>query len=696
MDFLKKKMQLQRQQQQQGQNTPPPPTATYLSMSGTSTPESAMTLEEIKDQIGHLVQARERDYQKIQSLAEGGAGLQPEISSVELNSVISLPVKAMSEINHVEISVEYVACRDLPPFLADQNWLSDSILCILQEAVASSKSESSESSIDLRMMTTRVAAAKMDDSKKQFRHVLGRSGSPLTRQMAAGQRMRSGSNGDGAASEDIALGGMFNSGLRNVAVPRNGGRPGSRSGSPQVRSSQATVVAGRSGSPLNIPRQYDETDVGEAFATMSVDSATSSNDGNSSPCSSGSFSFFGEDYEALYRNILPANFVVLEVDTGAKGPTVRDMWARFGSFSAECVTTGSDGAVVAAPSDAVADAKPALATLVHRVKALGGKYGVSERRAVAAGAASTGGATAEKEAVKAGCVLWIALPYNATGAPHSSIVSRWNRGSPRSSANSSPIHYHTNSNCPSPQLLSGGSSPTTTTVEQKTLDGKVTMLPLPLLRSVPSSDEMMVHNQPLTGTTPTFEVVTEQEDPVLAAIGKLHVLAVDDAPSVLKRVQLLLCKRGATVVCVPGGDEAVDAFSAALASVGDAPPPVGERTVVLPPSVPPPAEAGSGGDHSRRRKFDLIFMDRMMPGIDGCEATRRIRAIERDSVLNPAKHHCIIFGMSANTEDLKAKEEFFSSGIDAFIPKPFGFADFRSAFEEVTSKAAAAAAAAVM
>ena len=57
---------------------------------------------------------------------------------------------------------------------------------------------------------------------------------------------------------------------------------------------------------------------------------------------------------------------------------------------------------------------------------------------------------------------------------------------------------------------------------------------------------------------------------------------------------------------------------------------------------------------------DAILMDLRMPGIDGFEATRRIRTM-------PGFEHAIIFGMSASHQN---QQESLAAGCDRFLPKP--------------------------
>lgn len=60
---------------------------------------------------------------------------------------------------------------------------------------------------------------------------------------------------------------------------------------------------------------------------------------------------------------------------------------------------------------------------------------------------------------------------------------------------------------------------------------------------------------------------------------------------------------------------------------------------------------------------DLILMDIQLPGLDGYEATRRIKA-------NPALHQIPIIAVTSyalSGDDVKARE----AGCDAYVTKPF-------------------------
>ncbi len=73
-------------------------------------------------------------------------------------------------------------------------------------------------------------------------------------------------------------------------------------------------------------------------------------------------------------------------------------------------------------------------------------------------------------------------------------------------------------------------------------------------------------------------------------------------------------------------------------------------------------------DAWRNGRFDLILMDMMMPQMDGLEATRRIRQIEREESERAGSHTPII-AMTANamTGD---RERCIQAGMDSYVSKP--------------------------
>jgi len=123
---------------------------------------------------------------------------------------------------------------------------------------------------------------------------------------------------------------------------------------------------------------------------------------------------------------------------------------------------------------------------------------------------------------------------------------------------------------------------------------------------------------------------THAAAPQPVAAGPLHVLVADDVPANLAVARALLGSAGHTVECVTDGAEAVEALEAAAVSP---------------------------------RPFDAVLMDVMMPGLDGLEAARRIRALPGPERRVPI----LAVTASAFAEDIAACRE---AGMDAHLAKP--------------------------
>jgi CheY-like chemotaxis protein len=67
--------------------------------------------------------------------------------------------------------------------------------------------------------------------------------------------------------------------------------------------------------------------------------------------------------------------------------------------------------------------------------------------------------------------------------------------------------------------------------------------------------------------------------------------------------------------------------------------------------------------------YDLIFMDMSMPVMNGFEATRTIRAIERDRGGSVRAKIIAFTGLSSLRDESQALE----SGVDVFLTKPVSF-----------------------
>jgi signal transduction histidine kinase/CheY-like chemotaxis protein/HPt (histidine-containing phosphotransfer) domain-containing protein len=114
-----------------------------------------------------------------------------------------------------------------------------------------------------------------------------------------------------------------------------------------------------------------------------------------------------------------------------------------------------------------------------------------------------------------------------------------------------------------------------------------------------------------------------------------HVLLVDDVPTNLDVAEGLLSPYGLKISRATSGLEAIDRVKA----IRDHDPP--------------------------HLKFALIFMDHMMPGMDGVEATRIIRT----TLKSEYSRQVPIIAFTANAIPGTAKH-FLESGFTGFIPKP--------------------------
>jgi len=76
-------------------------------------------------------------------------------------------------------------------------------------------------------------------------------------------------------------------------------------------------------------------------------------------------------------------------------------------------------------------------------------------------------------------------------------------------------------------------------------------------------------------------------------------------------------------------------------------------------------------------KYDIIIMDIMMPVMDGYEAAREIRKIEKKN-----NSHIKIIGLTANTYDVD-KERCISAGMDEFMTKPFDVELFKKVIKDL-------------
>jgi signal transduction histidine kinase/CheY-like chemotaxis protein len=115
------------------------------------------------------------------------------------------------------------------------------------------------------------------------------------------------------------------------------------------------------------------------------------------------------------------------------------------------------------------------------------------------------------------------------------------------------------------------------------------------------------------------------------------VLVVDDNSVNLQVAKGLLSKFGLSVDTATGGVEAVDKIKQQV---------------------------------RRKQYYDIVFMDHMMPGMDGVDAAKVIREWEREHQSPDADQRPTpIIALTANAVS-GMEELFLSSGMDGFLPKP--------------------------
>ena len=84
----------------------------------------------------------------------------------------------------------------------------------------------------------------------------------------------------------------------------------------------------------------------------------------------------------------------------------------------------------------------------------------------------------------------------------------------------------------------------------------------------------------------------------------------------------------------------------------------------------------------RTKRYDVVLMDVQMPGLDGMETTKRIRALPPPASKTP------IIAVTANAMS-GAREEYLAAGMDDYISKPFQPAELRAQVERLAAADAA-------
>jgi signal transduction histidine kinase/DNA-binding response OmpR family regulator len=146
--------------------------------------------------------------------------------------------------------------------------------------------------------------------------------------------------------------------------------------------------------------------------------------------------------------------------------------------------------------------------------------------------------------------------------------------------------------------------------------------------------------------------VEEVEGPRTASKG-LAILIAEDNEINASLARALLTRLGHRPTIAANGEEAVESWLAARA-------------------------AGS--------RYDLVLMDLQMPGVDGLEAARRIRAAEADA--GDARTYMIALTANAQVEDI---EESRKAGLDGLLLKPLDRERLREILETASGASPLAA-----
>lgn len=143
---------------------------------------------------------------------------------------------------------------------------------------------------------------------------------------------------------------------------------------------------------------------------------------------------------------------------------------------------------------------------------------------------------------------------------------------------------------------------------------------------------------------PALQRQAAESKPAEVDLTGRHVLVVDDQPMNLEITRTLLEKRHCQVETAANGKEGLEAF-----------------------------------EHSEAGYFNLVLMDVRMPVMNGLEATRAIRALDR-----PDAKTVPIVALSANAydEDRQASED---AGMNAHLAKPFNVDQLCRLVEDMTT-----------
>ncbi len=151
----------------------------------------------------------------------------------------------------------------------------------------------------------------------------------------------------------------------------------------------------------------------------------------------------------------------------------------------------------------------------------------------------------------------------------------------------------------------------------------------------------------------------------------LSILLAEDTPSIAKMTSMMLKRQNHNTDVAENGQIVLDKlFPTFTTTTSDS---------------PKKDSPSSSRQQKLHQNYDVVLMDLQMPVMDGLEATRRIRAYERE-LANESPHRLpprqIVIGVSANSDN-ETMEEAFQAGVDDFLPKPFSINLFNEVIQRI-------------
>eukprot|EP00741_Cyanophora_paradoxa_P011129 tig00020553_g10750.t1 len=166
--------------------------------------------------------------------------------------------------------------------------------------------------------------------------------------------------------------------------------------------------------------------------------------------------------------------------------------------------------------------------------------------------------------------------------------------------------------------------------------------------SFPSDGSQLDESGAAGETTERPSVCGSTAPPLGCSLPPMDILVAEDNAMSARVVTSMLKKEGHRVTLVQNGAEAVQRFAEATAGAA-------------------PGAAAYG----------IVFMDCLMPVMDGYEATGAIRALEAERRL--ARHFVVALTAKASSED---EQECLRAGMDRYLPKPVRRATLAAMLEE--------------